>query len=156
MPLLSLLFTNLPKTQYFSLTGPLKTFHFSSVASSGIRSTQGAICCQCAGCVNICDEELLQLAGADASCVDPWICLSHRSAGPQCCAAQQNCRASCLSSHQNITLLPYKLLTANTWAPQCSGDKEEKHPLQPGKESLVYCSACSNSPFKSSFFFLFF
>lgn len=31
--------------------------------------------------MNICDEELPQLAGADASCVDPWICSSHRSAG---------------------------------------------------------------------------
>lgn len=87
------------------------------------KSTQRAPCCQCTGCMNICDEELPQLAEANASCVDPWICLSRRSAGPQCCASQQYCKASWLSSHQNITLLPCKLLTANTWAPQYSGDK---------------------------------
>lgn len=77
--------------------------------------------------MNICDGELPQLAGAAASCVDLRICLSHRSAGPQCCAAQQNCKASWLSSHQNITLLPHKLLAANTWAPQCSGNKGKRN-----------------------------
>lgn len=57
-----------------------------------IRSTQRAGCCQRRGCTNICDGELPQLAAADASCVDPWICPSQRSAGPQCCAAK---RADC-------------------------------------------------------------
>lgn len=73
--------------------------------------------------MNICDEELPQLAGADASCVGPWICSSPWSVGQQCYTAQQHCKESWLSSHQNITLLPCKLLPANTWAPQCSGDK---------------------------------
>lgn len=91
-----------------------------------MRSTQRTTCCQCAGCMNICDDELLHLAGADASCVDPWICLSHWSSGPQYCAMQQYCKASWLSSHHNITLLSRRLLSANTWAPQYSGNKEQR------------------------------
>lgn len=67
---------------------------------SWIRSTQRPRSCQCHGCMNICDGGLPQLAGADASCVDLRICLSHWSARSQCCAARQNCKSSWLSSHQ--------------------------------------------------------